>query len=246
MEPYRRLVETAKNAAKQLAQAGVADVGGSKMLGPEIVQAIVDEWKLGNIQLQRAAVLQRAVPHEGTGVARGMDKVGRADEWETMAKSFSSDLQNAIREVIDADASKLSAADASKHFMQYIQILSPYAARWRDTYWTDSLHDALGRLAKRAEAEEEFKNYDQATSDLLRWRAKTAKQQSSAMMANFPALGPMAESLLVNKSDTKGFYTEEGPTKGFLCSSIVFPTWRTAWKRISRSPSNGKWCYAAR
>ena len=209
LNSYQKLTSDAKDAARQIAASGIATIGSQKMNGPDAVLAIAVNWKLENISLQRAAVLQRSIPYEGTGRVIGMNKTNRVDEWQATAEKLTSDLQTAIREIIDADAKKLKGRDASNNYMLYLKILGPLASRCREGHWTDSLHDALSRLAKSADASEEMQAYDEATSDLLRWRGRVAKQQAQAMSTKFPPLGQTCATKLAKTKENIGLFMTE-------------------------------------
>jgi hypothetical protein len=178
MKRYRD--EQMPNYAELLAQVATAtsaastgkkfDLSGQMLDAPQALEQFLSRWQ----ELLFKTLHVRAMDCARAQFASVRDDASTAEPY----RKFETDLAAALVKLIDADTGSVKAAEIAGHYAAYVHALAPVLSLAADDARTQQFQAALGRLAaKSPPLAAQLDTYRQATSDLLRWRARLAAAQ---------------------------------------------------------------------
>jgi len=201
------LVRQVLDAAGALHGAATVNWRDAARTGPEIARDAIDQW----IALHLAAVHTRAVDW-ARGQRQNVRPPSELDALLADHKQFTQDMQRALVAVIEADSARATQADAQEIYLAYLDALAPLAAALPDTLAL-AVRSPLDSLAARApEFAIQVDAYRAATTDLLRWRQRTAADYAGVHQARYAAIAEPALLAVRSTRDFKGLVTETEKT----------------------------------
>jgi len=165
------LVRQTQDAATTIAASGRASLDGQALTGPAALTLLVKKWQEVYLAALRARALAWALQHvTSRGVA---DLAPLEDSFNQAARG----MPAALAGLIDADAKRTPPAEVAALYAAYVAALVPLADLSANGALVTAAEPALARLADRSpEFAAQLASYRRATSDLLRWRRRVAKQ----------------------------------------------------------------------
>ncbi|NQT16976.1 MAG: hypothetical protein HQ582_29735 [Planctomycetes bacterium] len=178
---FDALLGEIRSAASSVQGSSAVEVEGQSLTGPEFLERFGQRWQEAQHQAVRC---------------RGLDWARRA-EAATQASAkltsqharFSAEVGGAVAALIEADAARADASAARGMLAAYLEQVAQLVALSGD----DSLESAVGpvleKLAtKSPELAAEVEAYRKATTDVLRWRRRTAEASARARKDEFPPI----------------------------------------------------------
>jgi len=207
---FAGMLRDVESAITSLAATGTVDVDGASISGPEAITAFGERW--GEIQVR--AIRCRTLDWL---LGNSMEAYAGAAVDPTPSKivaefaSFNNEMSKALRRLIEADASRVNGADAAKLYVAYLKTCAPLIRRSVNQSLAPTLNPALQSLANRApQFPVEIASYTEGTADLLRWRARVARNQALARAEAYPSIDSLMFSATQSDADYQGLYPEQG------------------------------------
>jgi hypothetical protein len=194
---FSQLLAQLRQATAAIRQNGKAEVGGQSLTGPQVAAQFCQQWQ----QAQQAALACRALDWARTTQLSANDLAQLTDQ----QAQFSRDATPALAELVQAEAAHAQAADAKSLYREYLTVLAPLANLPADAAAPTAWDKALEQLiAKSPPLAAEVAVYRGATSELLRWRKRTAEAYTRARKAQSPPLEDVYLQGIRSSGETAG------------------------------------------
>jgi hypothetical protein len=171
-------------AAAELKRTGEAPWNGKALTGPELIAHVISEWQL----IHQRAMRRRALEL----IRRGgnTNAVGPAADLEEADLAFAGHLRTALADLVEADAARATAEQASQLYFDYVQAFSrPLLLVSDRAGLVAAVQPGLSQLAAKDQILDfEVRAYEESTSELLRWRRRVARAGATRLQATHPAL----------------------------------------------------------
>ncbi|MFC1596462.1 hypothetical protein ACFL5Q_00750, partial [Planctomycetota bacterium] len=180
------LLGSIRSAAASVEGSGGVEIEGQSLTGPEFLARFGQRWQ----EAQHQAVRCR-----GLDWARGLEVAGReASELTSQQGRFSAEVGPAIAALVEADAGRADASVARAMLVAYLERVAPLVALSGDDSLETVVAPALEKLASKSpELAADVEAYRKATTDVLRWRRRTAEASARARKGEF---SPIHEEFL--------------------------------------------------
>lgn len=176
-------------AATAVGQTGKSKFDGAlELTGPQIVAEAGLRWRAAQGSFERARALSwglaltEAPSNSPPGFAPAAKSANPVDGEHSQ---FTTQVLTALSQLITADAARVDAAGAAALHREYVAALAPLAAWVGDAGTQNALSAALAGFEAKVPT---LAPYRLATSELLRWRERTAAANARARLAAYPAL----------------------------------------------------------
>jgi len=188
------LLGSIRSAASSLQGSGDVEIEGQSLTGPEFLERFGQRWQEAQHQAARCRGLDWA---RGTEVA-----AGEATELTGQQGRFSAEVGPAIAALVEADAGRADASVARAILVAYLEQLAPLVALSGDDSLESVVAPALEKLASKSpELAAEVEAYRKATTDVLRWRRRTAEASARARKGEFsPIQGEFLRAVRATES----------------------------------------------
>ncbi len=175
---FDALLGEIRSAASSVQGSGAVEVEGQSLTGPEFLARFGQRWQ----EAQHQAVLCR-----GLDWARRVEAATQASaELTSQHARFSAEVATAIAALIEADAARADASAARGMLAAYLDQVAQLVALSGDDSLESAVGPALAKLAtKSPELAAEVEAYRKATTDVLRWRRRTAEASARARKGEF-------------------------------------------------------------
>ena len=192
-----QFVQELAAAAEAVKTSGQAVIADKPLTGPELVQHFGQRWQQTLAGMVRYRGLTWALNSQESGQATMMANPNQPavdDPVITRYHKFVAEFTNGLANLIEADAARVSEADAPALYVAYLQAVAPLAGRAFEESLTvspfrDRLQAAVAKVAARAPAlATAVATYQAATGDLLEWRRRTAAALAKSQLAAFEPL----------------------------------------------------------
>ncbi len=209
---FAGVLQDIRAAAESLASAGTATVDGVAMSGPESVTVFGTRWAEAQVKTIRCRTLDWLLAnsmemYDGTQETPGTSNI------VTEFGQFNRAMQEGLANLIDADAQRVSGADAVSLYVDYLRAFAPLVRRSANQGLAPAIAPALQRLAGKApQFPAEVAAYAQATDDLLRWRARVARNRAVAHADRYPAIDRLMFDATTSREDYVGLYPVQRST----------------------------------
>ncbi|QDV69346.1 hypothetical protein Poly24_30610 [Rosistilla carotiformis] len=192
-------------AIASIGQTGSCDIDGAPATGPEAFGKFFAKWQQAQLGLVRCQgiywALQNldAVPKQGHG------------PWTQTAAEWNTKLLAMLPQLIVADASRATAADAAGLYMRYLDVIAPLARSTQSAALARAVQPPLAQLLKsNPQADALVDRYWRATDDLLTWRGRLAAAQAKELDSSFPALASVFAQANQSSDDYQGLFAKPG------------------------------------
>jgi len=175
---FAALMGEVRDAITSLRTGSDTGPEGESHFGPNVLNRVGEGWQQAQHQ---------AVQCLGLDWARGLDATSPELSQLVEAQSrFSAEIGPALAELIEGDAARSDASQARGLLVAYLERLAPLVGLSADDSLADAVASPLEKLAaKSLELAAEVEAYRAATSDVLRWRRRTATAYARARRAEF-------------------------------------------------------------
>jgi hypothetical protein len=193
---YPKLIADADQAAAGLSKEATTDFQGNKLSGPAVVEAIGEQWRKLDVATQQA---------RGWGWCSGRLGGDNGVSLVIAQRSHSRNVAAALGRVISADAARAKPEEAAELYEAYVNRLAPIVLLIADPSVLAPINQSLGTLAARAPGlQAEVAAYENATSEILRWRERIAAAVARSRMAQAPTIEQVAGSIAVPEVENRG------------------------------------------
>lgn len=199
-------------AANGLRSAPTADIDGRSFTGPQCLGGFVRLWRQVHLSALRCRAIDwaRHVSIPDALSARPASEPNRVADTEYA--QFYTEVTKALASLIEADAQRASGDEVRALYRQYIDVLAPVITRTADDKLEVAATTALEKLAaKLPEFSKEVEAYQEATGELLRWRARVALAKARSHAAQFEPSDQLMLRVTTSKPDFRGLLNEKTP-----------------------------------
>jgi hypothetical protein len=214
---FDALLGEIRKATAALKTAGTVDVGGQPLTGPALLRLFAQRWtdaQAAALRCQGLTWIIEASSPEFTALA------------QTHAK-FSQDVVPALADLIAADVAHVTAENARARYVEYLRVLGPIVSLTADDKLAEAVGPRLAEVASKSpELAAEVEAYRKATSQLLRWRARTAAAYAKARQLQFPPVEQQFLAAVKDSPEGKGLVSEKDPStaEAALPGNVSAPT----------------------
>ncbi|QDS89234.1 hypothetical protein EC9_34310 [Rosistilla ulvae] len=238
-------------AISSIGQTGSCEIEGTPATGPDAFAKFFAKWQAAQLGLVRCQgiywILQNldAVPKQGHG------------PWTQTAAQWNNKMLAMLPQLIVADASRATAADAAGLYMRYLDVIAPLAGHTQSADLARAVQPPLAQLLKASpQADALVDRYWRATDDLLTWRARLAAAQAKELDSSFPGLASVFAQANQSSDDYQGLFAKSSsrPTTPTLRISspelLVVPTPKLLEAQVrasglTRIPGGGRFALSA-
>lgn len=179
---FAGLLQSAAKAKSEVAAAGKAEFQGESLTGPAVIAQLGSDWRKAQFAAIRGESWSLAYVAAG-----GAD--GDPMKFVNEQRSFNAAMCAGLSGIIDADATRAGSDEAESLYPQYVQEIGTLSALSNDSTLEKSATPALTRLAEKSpRLKSDVSAYESATTDLLRWRRRTAAAYVRRHATNYPPL----------------------------------------------------------
>lgn len=214
-----QLLQEIAAATESVKATGTGKIGEQSKTGPELIQHFLGRWRQIHVAIVRYrglfwATSSRAAALVGNSAGQTTDAV------LTRYDGFPAEISAALAGLIDADAPRVSPADAPALYVEYVRAAASAVSSTqpadpaKPNPYTATLAPALSRLAERSTAFlKNVEAYDAATGELLRWKKRTAASLAAARSQQFVAAERQFQLLATANvaQQRRGFFHESEP-----------------------------------
>lgn len=201
---FEALLAEIAAASDALSRSPQVPAGGNNVSGPQALAYFIEQWKA----LQLATLRCRGYDWVRSHVTA--TRVPELGTLETSHQKFNAAILPALAALVDADAARPGPTDAGL-YTQYLEVLAAVVPMCPAGSVGDAFRPALSRLAaKNPEFAAYVENYRAATSDLLRWRRRTAQAFAAGAMQKSQ---PLAQAVTTACGP-------DGPSPGMIDGSL--------------------------
>lgn len=213
-----------KAAATQLGSSSQATMGSESLPVAAAVKRCMTDFGAIHVGLMQSACFEflatssAASPSYGTTAQGGEHPAFQ--KWLNEAEASTRAYQEGIDALVAAEAARATGAEARASYLQLLPALSQTVDRVEAQPWLTVAQPSLQKLAQSGGLASQVGAYQEATSDLLRWRAratalrvagltekKSAVSSSADKRAPFPVLQVAFREMTVTQQDRPGFYS---------------------------------------
>ena len=198
VEKYQALVGAVEEAATQVASGTSLLRGEAAVSKVAALGGFLNDWNEAHVGLIRAVALAR------------VQSLAKEDAWTANAAQLSTKMQAAITKFVVADVSKTNSDQASAKYTEILSLLGSLVPRCSSTSFANGLEKPLLQLASKAGMGEQVLNYQEATSDMLRWRARVASAKAKSLAKEYPVASSLAKAKL--SATAVGLYDQNQPS----------------------------------
>ena len=163
---------------KKFRETGEANVGGSKMKGPQLFRYCFKGFQSSYLQLVHCL-----------GIAAASKDNDLEEKTQRSIAKIEKELSKTLISIIEADVRNVAKKDVEELYVDYLRIISPIVAN-QDHY--KIVRKCIPVLDELSEKSDEFvrliDNYQAATSELLYWKKRTAADQQDRISPRFSKL----------------------------------------------------------
>jgi hypothetical protein len=227
---YSGILQEVNSAVDSVAATGTAMWRGGSVTGPQLVEKIGQTWREMQVQAQQLRGKRWAFQYRSTA-GMNMSAFMNQDAPDPIATEFSTFSQQVMKALVrlaEADATRAAPDVARTLYVEYLRAMAPLVRQTNDRGWATQLQAGLAKFqAKDTALDRDVKSYGGATSELLRWRARSAAATARARGTEFAAIDQKfyegTVSGKVNDSDYVGLFSAS-------------PTQRTQPQLLTASP----------
>jgi hypothetical protein len=208
---FNGILRDAEAAAMALAAYGVVSVDGENLTGPEALTKFGERWAEAQVKTIRCRTLewQLVETNQMDAMYGNIDVDTFTNEGLNRSKivlefdRFNKAMMQSLAQLIEADAKRVSGADAVHLYVEYLQACAPLIRRSANRSLAPVIKPALQAMARRApQFPLEVAAYAEGTDDLLRWRGRVARNRARVRAAGFPSL----DDLMFEATRSDGTY----------------------------------------
>ena len=196
IDQYQTLVSTVEAATAHVASGTPLVRGDATVSSVDALKGFFNDWNEAHVGLIRAVALAR------------LQSRAKEDEWAANANQMSTKMQAAIINFVIADVSKTTPEQASAKYSELLSLLGAMGPRCSDSSFSLGLKTTLLQLATKAEMGKQILNYHEATSDMLRWRARVAIAKAKSQAKEYPIASNLAKDKLSTTAQEVGLYSQ--------------------------------------
>ena len=198
VDQYQALIGAVEEAATPIA-AGTPLLRGEAVVSNVVaLDGFINDWNEVHVGLIRAVALVR------------IQSRAKEDAWTAKAAELSTMMQAAIIKFVVADVSKTNPDRASAKYTEILSLLGSMVSRCSSTTFANGLEKPLQQLASKAGMGEQVRKYHEATSDMLRWRARVASAKAKSQAKEYPVASSLAQAKL--SATAVGLYDQNQPS----------------------------------
>lgn len=206
LKEFQTLVAQTEQAVTQGCKT---EVEGAALAGPEALQALIKKWSLAHVGIQRAATLA-ANRNAATGYSDSFSSSGGGQpEDDSFSGPASEAHDRMLKAVLAFVGTDLASPQGKEKYPHYVRILAELSARYDFAPWQGEAEKTLMTAATKLGTIEQVLAYNQATTDLLRWRARAASARTKKLAATYPRITDKARSLLSSNEQKVGLYPKD-------------------------------------
>ncbi|MDA1048886.1 MAG: hypothetical protein O3C40_00185 [Planctomycetota bacterium] len=201
-----------REATASIATAGQANWDGEQVAGPQLVEKIGVRWTEVHVACLRCRALDWAMQPLFQMAGDNATKISPDPTSEMLQRDysqFSAAVIESISSLLRADAARVAGDDAAQLYVDYLNSIAPLARQVADGNAVRAWDAALRQLAAKSPVfNDEVQAYDEATREMLRWRARTAASIAQARSGEFQTLDKHLYEATVSKSPFLGLFPE--------------------------------------
>jgi hypothetical protein len=197
---YEELLRQVEAAAESVRASGKHTLDSTARTGPELLAHFDAAWQTLHVQAINALAIEWAR-------ATLIDRIP-SPEWTAAEEdyaNFAEQMSLALAGVIEADAMRVSDATARELYMQYLSVVADLIAHAPAS--EPALSAALARFEEKSPAlQDQVASYRAATSELLRWRQRVARERATARAAGVLPLQAAAREWFLRSEESGGLF----------------------------------------
>ncbi|MFO0868010.1 MAG: hypothetical protein U0935_03605 [Pirellulales bacterium] len=192
----KELPQQCAAVAQGLATSPTVDFQGQMLTGPQAVAALLASAQQLHVRLLKYHALSLALQGRAAGGGyTGMVPMGStggvtADPLvQQYVNEFPAALSAGLSKVVAADTARVAEADVAALYTAYVEAVALFSMRTGNSPVATALHTSLQQLAAKSPAvAANVTAYDEATTELLRWRNRVAASQARARLSSHPTV----------------------------------------------------------
>ena len=211
-------------------ESGSTAIGNKDVSGPDAFRTVFNAFHSTHLKLIRA---------KGFAIAmRDADLIKQSD---ALLKQVKDQLVASLPKVIEADAKRLSGSEVKAVYYEYLRKILPLARKTEGELLIDACAEAMKNLAGKDQSFAlEIAAYRDATSDLLRWRKKTASSTAQSRIREYADAAKVVNSRMGMEEQIKfaGLETVSQigvPSKLYCGLNEIYPASRDRLKEMKVS-----------
>lgn len=192
---YGKLIQQADQVSAALGKGPEADLDGEKLSGPAAIETLGERWRQLDLATQQARGWGWMNARLGGGDTKSALVVAQQSQGNYVAA--------ALGRIIAADAARAKPEEAADLYRAYVTRLMPLVLLVGNETVLQPVRLSLGTLAARSPSLlAEVGAYQNATSEILRWRERITIATVRNRMGQFPAIDQVAQAVAqpVNKN----------------------------------------------
>lgn len=198
---FQELLDNLSDAQEQIKTTGTARIAGKEWTGPDFMGYIAGQWR----ELQLRSHRWRGLEWARCFVVNDPVTPELTDFRQTQA-DFSRRIVKAIAGIIVADAGRATEANAAVLYEKYLPAVAPLVAKSHgDALLTDCERALAGLTEKSPSLANDVHYYQIGTSELIRWRERTAAAAMTGRASEFRQLGRLLRDRMGRTDDFRGF-----------------------------------------
>lgn len=222
-------------------QAGQVKWGDTSLAATDFVHDIMKQGFAIQTRLQRALALLQLKRKDMLSGASFESSSGETaantanSTWSDSLSKLKSGLQDTVVKLIERDTQELVAADLSPRLTQYSLTLGRYSHRVLGDEWNNAFDDAIAKAAKRVpEVEKSVRNYQLATTEVLRWKERFANKQATILAEKGKPLAGLLSAASSRTQSTPGYVASGQPIPFFY--NTTFEALPAMGKNLGKDP----------
>jgi hypothetical protein len=212
---YNAALAKIKAAVDAIGSTGKCTWDAAEVSGPQAIGKVSDLWAQTEATALRVRAIQWALyttnpqtSYAAQVTATQPDQALKPTPFELQYEAFSNSVISLLGDLISADASRASAAEAKTLFPEYLRALAPVQRRAQSDLEA-KLATSLNALATKAGLQNAVAKYRDATDDLLRWKQRVAESRATAEATAYPSLTEAHVKTTTSESSFEGLYPRQ-------------------------------------
>jgi len=197
-----------QGAVDGVAATGKGEWDAESLSGPQLVVKIGATWRDVHVATLRCMALDWALlARSFSSNHSATDGPQPTDELAVAYRQFSDAVLKLLADLPTGEAKRVRGDAAAVLYREYLQALSTLMGHVTGERGWEDMQIALNELARQAPGfGDEVAAYDAATTELLRWRARTAEGLAAARSSPDAALSSIMRTATTSRPDYMGLY----------------------------------------